>query len=340
MSGMSPPRLPRLGARVVLRRRRSAAERRDGGPPLTDVLGVLTAADGASLSVRTRTGVLETVASGDVVAVKEIPVRAVPRRDIRALEAAAALAWPGLETASLGGWLLRAGGGFTGRANATVPLGDPGLPVAAAVEEVQRWYAQRRLPARFQLPLPLAADLERALAAAGWGDPHAGTDVEVLTAEVAALLIAAPLDLPPVEVGAQPDEAWLATYHYRGGRLPEIGARVLRHAPQAELGFASVREGGAVLGVGRGALTTDPTGRSWLGLTAVEVAPAARRRGVARHLLHGVACWAADRGARSAYLQVAGDNVAALALYRAAGFVEHHRYRYRVAPARTPGREG
>ena len=33
--------------------------------------------------------------------------------------------WPPLERGELGGWMLRAAGGFTGRANSVLPLGDP-----------------------------------------------------------------------------------------------------------------------------------------------------------------------------------------------------------------------
>ena len=42
--------------------------------------------------------------------------------DIRNLEHAAALAWPGVEQQWLGGWLLRFGRGSTRRANSAVPL--------------------------------------------------------------------------------------------------------------------------------------------------------------------------------------------------------------------------
>jgi ribosomal protein S18 acetylase RimI-like enzyme len=42
--------------------------------------------------------------------------------------------------------------------------------------------------------------------------------------------------------------------------------------------------------------------------------------------------WGAERGARTAYLQVLGDNTRALALYDGLGFVAHHRYRYLAAP--------
>src|SRR3712207_8558779 len=42
--------------------------------------------------------------------------------------------WRAPEEEPLGGWLLRAGGGFTGRANTALVAGDPGRPLPEAVE--------------------------------------------------------------------------------------------------------------------------------------------------------------------------------------------------------------
>ncbi len=79
---------------------------------------------------------------------------------IRDLEEAAAGGWRAPEEARLkgvwrgqgrwvggGGWLLRAAGGFTGRANSALATGDPGMPLAGAAAEVCRWYTARGLPA-------------------------------------------------------------------------------------------------------------------------------------------------------------------------------------------------
>ena len=48
------------------------------------------------------------------------------------LERAAAAGWRGTEEASLGGWMLRAAAGFTGRANSALAIGDPRMPLAEA----------------------------------------------------------------------------------------------------------------------------------------------------------------------------------------------------------------
>src|ERR1700753_2875891 len=56
----------------------------------------------------------------------------ITETDIETLDRAAARTWRGTEEEALGGWLLRAAGGFTGRANSVLAVGDPGLPLAAA----------------------------------------------------------------------------------------------------------------------------------------------------------------------------------------------------------------
>ena len=63
-----------------------------------------------------------TIAADDVVAIKALAAAPVRTGDIRNLEHAAALAWPGVEQQRLGGWLLRFGRGSTRRANSAVPL--------------------------------------------------------------------------------------------------------------------------------------------------------------------------------------------------------------------------
>src|SRR5580693_5239709 len=65
---------------------------------------------------------------------------------VAAFERMSARHWRATEEARLGGWLLRAAGGFTGRANSALPLGDPGMPAERAVAEVEAWYSRRGLP--------------------------------------------------------------------------------------------------------------------------------------------------------------------------------------------------
>ncbi len=314
-----------VGRRVVIRR--------TVGPPgprerYADVVGVLVAADSAALSVRRRDGTVVEVPRSQVRVLKAVP--AAPA-DVLALEEVAALGWPAPDTRWLGRWLLRAAEGWTGRANSVLPLGVPGLPLDAALAEVTSWYAGHGLPARVAVPLPGREALDAALAGRGWSVYN---PVQVLTADVGVTLRSLPErpDLPPVEIEPEPADDWVAAYHYRGDSgLPPVGRAILTGSRRP--GFAVVRSGGAggsassVLAIARASLD-----RGWLGVTAVEVDPAQRRRGLASHVMRAVLGWAADAGVPDAYLQVADENAAALALYDRLGFAPHHRYHYRLAP--------
>ena len=237
------------------------------------------------------------------------------------LELLAARGWQGLETGRLGEWRLRAGGGFTGRANSALVVGDPGTTPGDAVDAVARWYDARGLRPCAQLPGRQARAADAAFAAAGW---ERDDDVLVLTAPVQLR----PADGVPVDLSPTPDEAWLTGYRYRGAALPAVAREVLTNA--AEVVFASVRLDPApapLAAVARGVLTD-----GWLGVTAVTVDERHRRRGLATGVMAALQRWAAERGGHSVYLQVVADNRPALALYRRAGFIEHHRYHYRRRP--------
>jgi GNAT superfamily N-acetyltransferase len=72
----------------------------------------------------------------------------------------------------------------------------------------------------------------------------------------------------------------------------------------------------------------------WVGFRSIQVAPEARRRGLGTVLMAALLEWGAEQGAATAYLQVLGDNAAALELYAGLGFATHHSYRYLAPPGR------
>jgi N-acetylglutamate synthase len=225
----------------------------------------------------------------------------------------------------MGDWLLRAAEGFTGRANSALAAGDPGRPLPEAVDQVAAWYAGLGQPAMIAVPTPMtgsAGELGRLLDERGWS--HRDGPAIVMTAGPAAIAGRARPGAPPVGVAGEPDEAWLGMYHYRGRALPPVARRLLLSAPWQA--FASVREAGQTIAIGR---VAEDAG--WAGLTAIETAPAHRRRGLAAAVSAALASAAAARGAAGLYLQVEDDNAAARRLYEGMGFADHHRYHYRIA---------
>lgn len=317
---MSAPdlRTPVEGATITLR----------VGTPVGDisVVGVVVAASEQSWSIRRRDGSVTDVDPGSVLARRDVPPSPAQRVSVEELQQIAALGWRALETAKLGDWLLRASGGFTGRANSALVLGDPAVSVNEAVATVEGWYAERGLPARFQLPEPGATEGVRELLDSrgyDWSPP-----VHVMTAELSHVLRAADVRARPggAQIDDAPDDAWLAAYRQDGGTLPAVARDVLGRHPR--VGFASLRDESRVVAVARAAVD----GR-WAGLSAVEVAPYQRRRGFATQVSAAALRWAGSHGARQIYLQVEIRNTPAVTLYRALGFGVHHDYRYANAPA-------
>ena len=267
---------------------------------MTDVVGHLVGV-GPMLSVRTKAGDVVEIATADVVSMRALPEIPVRNPDIRRLENAAAMAWPGVEQHWLDGWLLRSAGGHTYRANSAVPL-----EVSAtldAVPAIVDWYAQRGLP-------PLLAVPDRLLRL------PADTPIERPTAVMVRDVSDAPD--PTVTLTSRPDDEWLALYRR------DVPVEVLTAVVGGEVVFGS-RAGAAV---GRAAVTDAPDGTRWVGLSAVHVTEDQRRRGHARALCSALLAWGAEHGATRAYVQVMTDSGAAISLYESMDFTPHHQCRY------------
>jgi GNAT superfamily N-acetyltransferase len=290
------PGLPTPGTRVSLRYRLPAGSAK----PLTDVVGHVEQVEPTVL-VRTKSGELVDIAPHDIVSMRELSHTPVRASEIRALEHAAALAWPGTEQHWQGGWFLRAGRGVTGRANSAVPL-EPSAQIAD-LPAIVDWYRERGLPPWLALP-------ERLL-------PIRTPGVK-LTRVMVCPLASPPALTRNVTLAPRPDPAWLAGYERA------VPVDVLTAVVNGELAFASLK-GRAV---GRGAVTTAPEGTRWLGISSVRVADRSRRQGHARALCEALMNWAATVGATRAYVQVLADNDAAITLYTSMGFRLHHHGRY------------
>ena len=317
----------RTGMRAVVRRRI------DHG--VTDALGDVVAIDADTISVQTRLG-LVVIERAVVVAAKEVPPK-TPRRGAKHLaismddlERIMVAGWQPVERAELGGWLLRAASGFTGRAHSVLPLGDPGVPLSEAVDRCESWYDDRGLRRLFALfgPAGFTVDddpLGRELLGRSY---EPSPNVAVLTASTGAL----PPEVPHssggrVRLESEPSPQWWDAWSAWDGRTDDV-----RAAPAAALAvltgspeqlFASLEVDGAVVGVARVAFA-----QAWAGVFALHVAPEHRRAGIAVQLMCALADAARTRGIRSMYLQVLQASAPARGLYEGLGFSLHHEYRY------------
>jgi GNAT superfamily N-acetyltransferase len=306
--------MPRVGSRVSLRYRLPDS--------LTDVVGHLEALS-PMVVVRTKSGEAVQIFPADVISVRELSHTPVRNSDIRALEHAAALAWPGTEQHWHDGWLLRAGGGHTSRANSAVPLLFSSNTEALAA--IIAWYAERNLAPWLALPerlLPIkATGIKSTLVLVRDVPPAVSPSGVTLAPVLSPVASLAPAHSPVASLAPRPDDHWQQTY------ARDVPVDVLTAVIDGVVTFATV----AGAAVGRGAVTSAPDGTRWVGLSAVRVLEDQRRQGHARTLCAGLLEWAGSQHATRAYVQVLDDNLPAITLYESMGFRLHHRARYVLA---------
>jgi hypothetical protein len=175
---------------------------------------------------------------------------------ISLLEHECAEAWPALVDRPLGGWRMRAAGGFTGRANSTLTTGDPGVPVTSALARTVEFAAENGI--RPCAHVVVGSPVEAEIAGAGWTvnlDHPGGAASFVLTGPLD------PGDHPDATVLATPSAGWweLAA----GSATPSPAQRhVLSSLPG--VGYGVVEQHGVVVGAVRGAVVrTCCTCRGW-----------------------------------------------------------------------------
>jgi GNAT superfamily N-acetyltransferase len=295
-----------------------------------DAIGVLTSWDDHELTVVPRDGTPVRIALDRLVAGKPVPLfparrSAVPAVDPVGLQRIAARGWPAVEREQLGEWTLRAAGGFTKRANSVQALGDPGLPLPRALDLVRDWYAARGLPAWVEVTVPgtdpvLAAELDLA-------GPRE-TPALVRTAPLAPLARTVP-GVELVRLSRTAGSDWMSVYHRAGGgAAAEHAARQVLHGGPS-VWFATVPDPDSAVPLAIGRCVIDG---AWAQFGAVEVRPAARRRGLATAVMAVLAARAAEEGAQAAYLQVEAENDGAITLYDGLGFTTSHTYHYARLP--------
>ncbi|MFZ0088486.1 MAG: GNAT family N-acetyltransferase [Solirubrobacteraceae bacterium] len=187
---------------------------------------------------------------------------------------------------------------------------------------VERFYAERARPARFQItPAAQPSALELALLARGYlrGAPTAVQTRELMMPTVS------PAAVTGVEISGRPTTLWWEVWQAALGVAPARAAavsdlfdRVLVPAGFV-VAFLDDRPAAVALGVVDG---------GWLGIFNMATLPAQRRRGAGNAALAALADWGGTRAATTAYLQVDLDNQPARRLYRDAGFTDAYQYVY------------
>jgi GNAT superfamily N-acetyltransferase len=241
--------------------------------------------------------------------------------DRRALEEAAARAWPPHESIALNGWTLRFSGGGSQRANSVLTLRWTAADLDAAIDAAEAAYRAHGLKPIFQIvDVSLPAELDDRLRARGYR-----TVDRTLLMTKSVNPSAAPGHSVTCHPIAPPE--WLDIYLSvltpdRRATAPAIIAAL----PDPKAFFVARREGTA-FAVGLG-MAKPP----WCGVECMATHAAARNSGGARAVMAALETWAAEQGATTLWLQVLEANGPARALYDSLGFTIVGTYWYRHAP--------
>lgn len=245
--------------------------------------------------------------------------------EILAIERVAFEAWPAAEVQALAGWRLRFNHGVTSRGCSVWPgPGASDAPLAARLEAVERFYAERGAAAAYQIsPAADPPQLDAALAARGY---QTTAPVSVELAGAAGVAALATPHGAEASCGDELSEEWFEVSgrrgRFQGEAVPVYRAMLERLSGRA--GFALVRAGGEVAAVGLSVVAPP-----WAGVFSMLTLPAWRGKRLGEAVLGAIARWAQGRGASRLYLQVDTENAPARKLYARVGFAPCYEYHYR-----------
>jgi N-acetylglutamate synthase len=294
----------------------------------TDVIGWIDVLDPTSVRLAT-IDAAQLIERSMIIAARRAPAAAGgpdPRRvSAQELQRHALPCWLAWHE-PLGEWTLRAGGGFTRRANSCHAVGDLGVPIEQAVEEIISFAVAHDIAPLAQV-IDGSAE-EQALRRLGWRSIDEPT--AVLVCRLADFLANRPVpQAVTITEALEPDWERLYQQSRPNSADPGIVRMILEgNRPRAFAAVASHRpdDHSELVAIARGHQSED-----WLGLASIWTRPDHRRRGFATAMMVALGHWAARQGARYAYIQVATVNEPAIAAYTKLGFVHHHAYRY-LAP--------
>lgn len=246
--------------------------------------------------------------------------------DIKMIEDLSLNAWPSFQLQVYDGWILRFSYFYTHRTNCAEQIGASTLPLDEKILYTEAAYRKWKSPAVFKLSPIGDPALDGKLEERGYGIEH----VTAVMTQTLGMSRNVRRGTPAAElyVSERVEPAWIDALFSLKGVVSPVWRRIVPHMyeaiPMDEIAVRAVADG-QVVGTGLGILD-----RGYVGVYAIHVDNAYRRRGIAASIVSRILTEAEARGASRAYLQVVSDNAPAKALYRTLGFADSYRYYFRV----------
>lgn len=236
---------------------------------------------------------------------------------------------PAVHQSFYDGWILRASGTDTRRANSVTALQDSALPLDEKIAYAEAWYRAHGQQAVFRLTQMFSpADLDGMLAQRGYTRE---VETYMMTFDLDRGLPRASYDLPAgAKVVERSAAEGLDDVHRMKAVTPEQHERDLMRQSlwKGEQVFLSLKTINGVASTGMARLEA-----GHVGIFNMRTASKARGKGYATLLVAYLLAWGLEQGARKAFLQVDQANAPAISVYKRFGFEPAYGYWHRVQPA-------
>lgn len=233
-------------------------------------------------------------------------------------------AWPAKTYIFFNDWILRLSEGVTKRANSVYPLQYTGKDLLKDIKTVEKIYKKKDLPVIFQLPDYFEPkNLQDTLFSLGYKSIDESL---VMTAHIEDICAVTNREYTYSTEDKSSDNWFQALARFSGynSKVLEGHKNIMKRIPFSKV-FCSARENNEIVGIGLGVIE-----REYMGIFELSVDFDYRRKGIGQSIVAKLVSWARANCAIHVYLQVQGDNVGAISLYRKINLKERYRYRYLI----------
>lgn len=234
---------------------------------------------------------------------------------IKTIEDLSLNAWPSHQIQIYDGWLLRFSYFYTHRTNCVEQIGASAIPLDEKVDYCEEIYRKWGSPVIFKISPLLPPSFDAFLADRGYHQEHRITNMvmDMETDYTPAPRTDFRIDAVPLVA-----QSWIEALFDLKGTTNVLHRQVVPSMYAAipkETICVSVRGGERIIGTGLGILDRD-----YVGVYAIHVASAYRRRHLADTIVRTILSEAQKQGVSHSYLQVVAGNTPAISLYKTLGF--------------------
>ena len=231
-------------------------------------------------------------------------------------------AWPALQTKLYDGWVLRFADGYTKRSNSINPIYDSTISLHIKLDFCEKEYEQAKLPIVYKLtPDSQPRDIDEEL------DKRGYITIDETSVRVLEMDHYYQAKVEGIHIETEFSDTWIKGFINCSGinERDQMTANKMLSNIIGEVVCVSKRVREKVIGCGFGVIERD-----YIGIFDIIVDKSYRGNGYGKNIMYSILNTAAEKGVKTAYLQVVVGNKPAENLYKDLGFQEEYKYWYRV----------